>query len=354
MILPWITAVAAAYCILFAIQIPLRKLSKWWIALISLVLKAALATGLAFLCLGVSFVMPLVITLAFGVLYIALWGDAAADLILIILLLAKKKYKPVPIHICGIALSLLYLTYAFVNMQITVPNYHNYSSGKLSHDYKIVFFSDLHYGSAQSKDSVMKTLSKIRNESPDLIILGGDITDEYTSPDELDFIYEQLGSMGIPVYFIYGNHDYMTVSNEGLVNVLESNGIRILRDSEEFINDDLVLLGRDDITSSGRVPVKELPELPEDRYVICIDHSPYQYDDIAAGIYDVQLSGHVHAGQLFPLQFVYDFAEDNIYGAFRIGSTDLYVTSGVSGWCFPLRTEEHSYYEVISLSGIME
>lgn len=81
-----------------------------------------------------------------------------------------------------------------------------------------------------------------------------------------------------------------------------------------------------------------------------LDHSPYLYEDIAATGADLQLSGHVHAAQLFPLHLLYSFVVDHIYGDYRVEDTAIYVSAGISGWCFPLRSEAHCTYEVICLN----
>ena len=110
-----------------------------------------------------------------------------------------------------------------------------------------------------------------------------------------------------------------------------------------------MLLGREDSDCDRRISVDMLKQRPNNKYVITLDHSPYSYDDITATGADLQLSGHVHAGQLFPLREVYPLTVQNIYGDYRYGDTELYVSAGFSGWCFPLRSEAHCHYEVINL-----
>ncbi len=58
----------------------------------------------------------------------------------------------------------------------------------------------------------------------------------------------------------------------------------------------------------------------------------------------------VDAAQLFPLRMMFALAVDNIYGEYRTGDTDIYVSSGFSDWAFPLRSEANCSYEVIHLS----
>ena len=117
-----------------------------------------------------------------------------------------------------------------------------------------------------------------------------------------------------------------------------------------MLSDDLVVLGREDASREDeRCAVRDLPARPEGAYVVCVDHSPYQEEDILATGADLQLSGHTHAGQFFPLQYVYRLSVNNIYGDYKVGSTDLYVSSGIAGWYFPFRTVAHCNYEVINL-----
>ncbi len=70
----------------------------------------------------------------------------------------------------------------------------------------------------------------------------------------------------------------------------------------------------------------------------------------AAGA-DLILSGHTHAGQIWPAGLfasLFHFDELN-YGTKLQGNMEAIVTSGIAGWSFPLRTEKHSEYVVLHL-----
>ena len=83
--------------------------------------------------------------------------------------------------------------------------------------------------------------------------------------------------------------------------------------------------------------------------MLSIDHSPFEYADIIATKADLQISGHSHAGQLFPLKTIYNLGGFNAYGKYHHGDTDVFVSSGFSGWGVPLRTEVRSEYVVVNL-----
>ena len=70
----------------------------------------------------------------------------------------------------------------------------------------------------------------------------------------------------------------------------------------------------------------------------CADHQPYDKEQLAAEESALQLSGHTHAGQLWPLQMVYRMLSLPAYGEFKEPGTLLYVSAGAGVWSMPLRT----------------
>ncbi|MBQ6334695.1 MAG: metallophosphoesterase [Erysipelotrichaceae bacterium] len=342
------------------IQFPLRKTKRKIIYLFLFLLKFVLLTGIAYELIADASPFVWKYDFPISALYLAILADLVADILYLpsSFLFHKKGFrvKSILMMIMLVVIS----SYSIINMQVVSANRHEIVSDKLKNDYKFVFISDLHYGSSQSKVTVDRTLQKIKAEDPDFILLGGDITDEHTYPDEAEYLYEQIAKIGVPVYFVYGNHDRQErgdylggkrISEEQLEDAIRNNGIHILYESLEKINEDLLLLGREDPSHpEERKAVKDLPEWPKDRYVICIDHTPYQNKEIEEIGADLQLSGHTHAGQLFPLKTLYALAGLNVVGNYQIGNCDLYVSPGVAGWYLPLRNESHCYYEVFELT----
>ena len=354
----WFVLTAVVYCVLFSLWNPLRRKNKKWITIVGIASQVVLAVAAAYICISASRILPRYFYCVIAMFYTALLADAATELVFfIITLLGKRGAIMIVRLVAGIAVTLGYLAYMVFNSQIVTPNYLTYKSDKLTRDHKIVFISDLHYGNTQTKGVVERTLENIKKEKPEILLLGGDITDEFTSKEDMKDIYSKIGALGIPTYFVYGNHDRQnhgtdiggrTYTDNELEDAIESSGITSPQD-KYIVFDDIVILGREDYDSDKRTKVENLRERPKGKYVINVDHSPYQYEDIKKTNADLQLSGHVHAGQMFPLRTLYTFAVDNICGSYRSGNTDIYVSSGFSGWCFPLRSEGHCNYEVINL-----
>ncbi len=355
----WFICVLAWFSLLCALKYPFRKKRMIPIRIIIIVVKALLTVFTAYEVMVDE--SPVVYRLSFVLasLYVALFGDTLGDIIALPIMLLKKKGNNLIFQVVASAVCVItYLIAGTVNMQTVSANRFDVKSDKITEDYKVVFVSDLHVGSSQSLKTTQKTIDKIASEKPDLVLLGGDITDEMTTKEEMEEVYRLIGKLEAPVYFIYGNHDrqpdhFGTVeekySEDELINAISSNGITILKDEWINFSDELVIFGREDYSSEDRKALSDIDPRPEGCFVLQIDHSPYEKDDITNSGSDLQLSGHSHAGQIFPLKALYTVAGYDAYGFFHYGDTELYVSSGASGWSFPFRTENKCYYEVITL-----
>ena len=74
------------------------------------------------------------------------------------------------------------------------------------------------------------------------------------------------------------------------------------------------------------------------RPLILLDHQPYRLAEAEEAGIDVQLSGHTHAGQLFPLNLINKKVWEQYWGYLRKGKTQYYVSCGVGTWGPPVRT----------------
>ena len=355
----WITLTIIAYAILFLAQLQLRRKAGWVLRAVIFVAKFLLMTAVAYTMLCWDTWVTWHMSYMLGAFYLALFGDLISDLVTLPVVIIKKREGCISIQaIVALVMTLLVLILGAVNMQNVKANEITYTSEKLTRRHRFVFLSDFHIGSSQSAETVEKAIFEIASLKPDFIVLGGDITDEFTSLEEMQTTYSLLASLNIPIYYVYGNHDRQEKSYraggakytvEELEYTLNGYGLKVLKDEWVRISDDLVILGREDVTHESRLGVDELEERPENAFVLCIDHSPYQTQDIIDTGADLQLSGHSHAGQFFPLRLLYTIAGYDAYGWYHYGDTDLYVSSGIAGWSMPLRTEAACHYEVVTL-----
>ncbi len=338
--------------ILYAVQIPLRREKRLWIRSIAWIIKTLLMSALAFSLIAVASPFLWRFDYPLAALYLALLGDVTAEFVG--LFIRKQKLFPYLLCLCTV----MHLGYSMWNMASIRPVYRTFTSERLERPCRIIFFSDLHYGSSQSTETVTAALNRIKAEQPDYLILGGDITDEHTTNEEMRSLYAEIGSLGIDTYFIYGNHDRQDrasylggpeFSEDELKDAIESNGITILYNAMVRPREDLILYGSEDPSRPEHfIPADEVPAFPDDAYSIYIVHTPPHGNEPAARS-DLELSGHIHAGQFVPMRLIYTLAGLHIEGEYPAGDTVLLVSPGIAGWYLPIRNESICSYEVIDL-----
>ena len=291
--------------------------------------------------------------------YAALFADAAADCAYSIVLKLTKKERRFPAaKTLSLVFGVSFFIFGVINMETVTPKRHVYSSPKLTQEYTLVFAADMHVGSAQLRWVTEKTVSAIGEEAPAAVILGGDIVDDYTTKEEMEELFRLFGALDAPVYYVYGNHDRQghaeyaggrKFTPEELEAAAQKNGVTVLKDEFVRLAPDLTLLGREDISEGeNRRKTADLTVPDKDSYLVVADHQPSAFKEAAALGADLQLSGHTHAGQLFPLGLLYRLI-GYCYGDYHEGSAVMNVSSGACGWRVPLRTDAGCHYEVVRL-----
>ncbi len=85
----------------------------------------------------------------------------------------------------------------------------------------------------------------------------------------------------------------------------------------------------------------------EDLPVFLLDHSPYQLDAAYNNDIALQLSGHTHYGQVWPINYIMELMYELPVGYKEMNHTHFFVTSGIQGWGTPIRTVGESEIMVI-------
>lgn len=251
--------------------------------------------------------------------------------------------------------------YGAYNMTQLVRTEYTVTSDKLSRNYRIILITDTHYDTIQSPDVIKNKIEEMNALKPDFVVLGGDIVEEGTSKEAMQEVFQVLGSIDAKygIYYVYGNHDKQPYTDqpayteEELEQAILINGITILKDQWITINDDLLLAGRDDAAwgnQSGRACVEELLQgADRERYMIMLDHQPIEAEENASQGVDLELSGHTHAGQIFPVGYISEWTGTLNYGEYQRDNCKVIVSSGATGWGYPIRTEGKCEYVVIDL-----
>ena len=268
------------------------------------------------------------------------------------------------IYRCGLVpllVTAILIGYGAWNINRVRETQYTVHTGKgLSKQYRVVLITDLHYGNAADAQNLRKYCAEITAQDPDIVVLCGDIVDENTTATELQEAFTLLGgiSNNDGIYYVFGNHDKATYRNSPnftemqLRDALNQNEIILLEDQGKLINGELAVVGRKDY-SEQREPISALLQnFDPDNYTLVIDHQPVEYEETKTAQVELLLSGHTHAGQIWPVGLLIEplgFA-DQCYGHVQDGPFHAVVSSGISAWGYPVRTEGHSEYVVIDIA----
>ncbi len=220
---------------------------------------------------------------------------------------------------------------------------------KLTKPVRIVMMSDLHLGYHNRREELHRWVELINAEKPDLILIAGDIIDRSLRPLEEQKMWEEFRQLKAPVVACLGNHEYYA----GLPNSLsfyEKAGIRLLKD-EVLLTGDLAIVGRFDRMNFKRKAVKALTaNIDPKKYIILLDHQPYNLQDAEQSGVDFQLSGHTHHGQIWPVSWITESIYECAFGQHQRGNTNYYVSSGIGLWGGKFRIGTCSEYVVADIT----
>ena len=217
-----------------------------------------------------------------------------------------------------------------------------------------VLVSDIHLSPMDGESFLSNIVTRINSLEPDIIFFAGDIVDD--KPSVLNG--NNIGSSFLKLkskYGIYsstGNHEFITGIKE-TEKYIENFDLNLLRDSSIRIDDGFIVAARDDrskrsFTGEERFPLEKIINETDRRYpIILMDHTPFGLDEAERNGVDLQLSGHVHNGQLFPLNFITNMIYEKGWGYLKKGKTQFYISCGVGTWGPPVRTG--SYPEIVNL-----
>lgn len=218
---------------------------------------------------------------------------------------------------------------------------------------KVVAVSDVHLGLGTGKKALRRYVDMINAESPDLVLIGGDLIDSTVLPVCSEEMDEELSDLNAPmgIYMVPGNHEYIS-GIDGCIRFLERTPVVLLRDSLVALPCGLQILGRDDRANPYRKDLAGvLAGADMDRPVFLLDHQPYGLEENDAAGIDVQFSGHTHDGQLWPGNLIVRKMYEQASGWRRWNHAFIYVSSGLSLWGPPFRIGTSGDMAVLTLHG---
>ena len=210
---------------------------------------------------------------------------------------------------------------------------------------QIVQISDLHVGPTMRRAYVQRVVNMTRQLSPDLIALTGDIVDGSVSR-RAEQVAPLQALASDRAFFVLGNHDYYSGAAPWTAH-FEAMGFRVLRNSHVTVERGgarLVIGGVIDFAARMSDPdARPRPELATDgdarpAFRLLLAHNPKIAPVAEQAGFDLQLSGHTHAGQFFPWTFVIHLVHGpHAAGLSRRGRLWVYTSAGTGTWGPPVR-----------------
>ena len=304
-----------------------------------------LLTRVLYFCSSLWLGVGLTLLTAFVLAWIA-WGMARA---------LGRGHSPVWFGLAAVGLTLLYSGYGvwnayrprLVHCQVRIKNLPPGWQGKT-----LVQLSDVHLGRVLRADFLSRAVDKVNSQNPAMVLITGDLLDG--TDGNLEELVAPLNRLVAPqgIYFVTGNHEtYLGVQRS--IAALRATPARVL-DDERVVVGGLQVVGISYPQRGHALNFAEkmagLRDFDPARPSILLYHSPTQIAAAKAAGINLQLSGHVHQGQIFPLQFITRLMFGKYYHGLHVeGDYTLYTTSGTGLWGPTMRTGNHPEIVVIHL-----
>lgn len=208
---------------------------------------------------------------------------------------------------------------------------------------RIVQLSDLHLSPIMNEKRIKSIIELIKQANPDLIVSTGDLIDSsyISNHEELTKLLKTLNPP-LGKYAVTGNHEFYAGLPKALA-FTEQAGFTMLRQENVKVNNAITLVGVDEPTAIqyhwlSRIPEHEiLQALDHKQFIILLKHYP-KVNSNSISLFDLQLSGHTHHGQIFPFELLvrlfFPYEAGKLYS---LSSGNLYISNGTGTWGPPIR-----------------
>lgn len=227
----------------------------------------------------------------------------------------------------------------------------------------LVQLSDVHLGHFYGEHFLETLVKNVNALNPEAIFITGDLFDGMASDISHFAVGLKQFNANRGVFFVTGNHETYVGLHRALTSLKQTN-IQILQ-NEAIEMDGLGVIGIDFPGLKKTEDIRGLDSLQrsanDTQPLILLFHTPtnasprggdgldrhfntYWVPDTSFTLakllgVDLQLSGHTHAGQIFPFGYLTNLIYKGYdYGLQRSGDFTIYTTSGVGTWGPPMRT----------------
>jgi predicted MPP superfamily phosphohydrolase len=210
---------------------------------------------------------------------------------------------------------------------------------------RVAQIADLHLGLVIKDKILNRVIEIIDREKPDMVVSTGDLVDGVVHhiehfAERLKAIRPRLGK-----FAVLGNHEiYGGITHTA--RFIRDSGFTLLRGEGTTVKDIINIAGVDFTGGEAKGLRKDPPEkkerdilseLPRDKFTLLLKHRS-DIEEKSLGLFDLQLSGHTHKGQIFPMNLAILFVFQHISGLTRLlNGSAIYVSRGAGTAGPPVR-----------------
>lgn len=223
----------------------------------------------------------------------------------------------------------------------------------------IAHVSDLHIDPSTRINAVKKITDQVLSLRPSFVALTGDIGDGNLG-ESLSALKELAPLTKVPLggFYVTGNHEFYS---DGLswVRAMKEFGFKTLMNSNEVLQMNgkkLLVAGVLDpaaamaIPNGAPDPRKALGSHQQMSPKIMLAHQPGIAGAASELGFDLQLSGHTHAGQFFPWTLIIGRVHEFAQGLGRKGKMWVYVNPGTGSWGPKIRLGSRTEITLLTLT----
>lgn len=258
----------------------------------------------------------------------------------------NKKHLVLKIILLLAILILIFLLWSrYISTSGLIVKEYAIKNAKLNDDYdgfKIVHFTDLHYGSTIFLEELKNVVNEINKQNPDIVVFTGDLVESGVdlSDEELNKMINELKKINpkIETLAVNGNHDYN--NHDYYEKAMEALDWHVLNNTYEFVYGNsktpIVFVGLKDLMY-GKQDYENafsfINEIDEELYTIVLAHEPDQVMEFSNYNFDLVLSGHSHLGQVripFIGALYTPVGAKKYYDEYyKVNNADLYISGGI-------------------------
>lgn len=230
----------------------------------------------------------------------------------------------------------------------------------LTEEIRAVHLTDIHLGNSRGKKELERIVRITGELGPEIIFHTGDLFDSKTHFNGNEEVLDAFQTIGVPHYFVFGNHDEQV----GLKQVLrraEKSGITLLMNRMTHYKE-LQIVGLNNMRadsdsfdihagSDSCTVEKVMQSLESDpgQPLLVLHHRPEGIPYMAEAGTDLLLTGHTHAGQMFPFTLIAKWMFGYNKGLYRYSDMQIYVSPGLGTFFSPIRFGTHSEITLLRL-----